>query len=275
VIADGPPAAIQAHPEVRAAYLGGADRRVARTAPRPAAETGEPILSLEGVDTYYGKSHILHGVSLEVRRGEVVALLGRNGAGKTATLNTIMGLRPPRRGRIRFAGHDIAGQTPERIGRRGIGLAPQGRRIFPNLTVADNLRIARLGRRDGAAPSPDTEPILARFPKLRARWRARAETLSGGELQMLAIARALVGNVQLLILDEPFEGLAPVVVEEVYAAVAGLRGSTAILLVEHNLDLGLALADRVYVLDRGAVTHTGPARALLEDLELRARVLWF
>jgi len=274
VIADGSPAAIQAHPEVRAAYLGG------REAPRPAAEArapaaadaGEPLLAVEGVDTFYGKSHILHGVSLEVRPGEVVALLGRNGAGKTATLNTITGLRPPRRGRIRFRGHEIAGEAPERIARLGIGLAPQGRRIFPNLTVADNLRIARLARPDGAGAG---DAVLQRFPKLRARWRQRAETLSGGELQMLAIARALVGDVRLLILDEPFEGLAPVVVEEVYATVAGLRGTTAILLVEHNLDLALALADRVYVLDRGAVTHTGPARVLLEDLDLRARVLWF
>jgi len=173
-------------------------------------------------------------------------------------------------------GTDVAGETPEWIARRGIGLAPQGRRIFPNLTVADNLRIARLARRDGTpAPPPETEPILERFPKLRARLRTRAEALSGDELQMLAIARALIGDVQLLILDEPFEGLAPVVVEEVYRVVAGLRGSTAILMVEHNLDLALALADRVYALDRGAVTHTGPAQELLEDLDLRARVLWF
>ncbi|MBI2468821.1 MAG: ATP-binding cassette domain-containing protein, partial [Candidatus Rokubacteria bacterium] len=279
VIADGPPAAIQAHPEVRAAYLGGREpaRAEVPAARAPLAAGGapaEPLLVMERVDTYYGKSHILHEVSLEVRPGEVVALLGRNGAGKTATLNTIMGLRPPRRGRIRFHGHEIAGEPPERIGRLGIGLAPQGRRIFPNLTVADNLRLARLARRDGAGAG-DLERIADRFPGLRARWRARGETLSGGELQMLAIARALMGDVKLLILDEPFEGLAPAIVEDVYATVAGLRATTAILLVEHNLDLALALADRVYVLDRGAVTHTGPARDLLEDLELRTRVLWF
>lgn len=281
VIADGPPAAIQADPEVRAAYLGrreGRPPRAQATAGPARAEPGiaaaEPLLAMERVDTYYGKSHILHEVSLDVRPGEVVALLGRNGAGKTATLNTIMGLRPPRRGRIRFRGREIAGEPPERIGRLGIGFAPQGRRIFPNLTVADNLRLARLARRDEGSGS-DLDRIVERFPKLRARWRARAETLSGGELQMLAIARALVGNVRLLILDEPFEGLAPAIVEEVYATVAGLRGATAILLVEHNLDLALALADRVYVLDRGAVTHVGPARDLLEDLDLRARVLWF
>jgi ABC-type branched-subunit amino acid transport system ATPase component/ABC-type branched-subunit amino acid transport system permease subunit len=276
VIADGPPPMIQGHPEVRAAYLGGRERPRGPAAATPGARPdAEPLLALEGVDTYYGKSHILHGVSLVVGPGEVVALLGRNGAGKTATLNTITGLRPPRRGRIRFQGREIAGQAPERIARLGIGLAPQGRRIFPNLTVADNLRIARLSRGNGAGAAAAEARLLERFPKLRARWRVRADALSGGELQMLAIARALVGDVRLLILDEPFEGLAPVVVEEVYATVAGLRGSTAILLVEHNLDLALALADRVYVLDRGAVTHTGPASELLADFGLRARVLWF
>ncbi|HEV8310917.1 MAG TPA: branched-chain amino acid ABC transporter ATP-binding protein/permease [Methylomirabilota bacterium] len=276
IIADGPPAAIQADPEVRAAYLGGRKAQPAAAAAAAPAPPGEPLLTLEEVDTFYGKSHILHGVSLDVRRGEVVALLGRNGAGKTATLNTIVGLRPPRHGRVTFRGRDIAGEPPERIGRLGIGLAPQGRRVFPNLTVADNLRLARLARRDGAGAGSDGEArLLDRFPRLRARWRARAETLSGGELQMLAIARALIGDVHLLILDEPFEGLAPAVVEEVYATVAALRGTTAILLVEHNLDLALALADRVYVLDRGHVTYTGPARDLLTDLALRARVLWF
>ncbi len=277
VIADGPPATIQADPGVRAAYLGGRAGRPGRPAaaagPVPATRR-DALLVLDGVETFYGTSHILHGVTLEVRRGEVVALLGRNGAGKTATLNTIMGIRPPRRGRIRFLGREIAGEPPERIARLGIGLAPQGRRVFPNLTVAENIMLARLGRRDGTETGPH-DRTLERFPRLRGRWRARGETLSGGELQLLALARALVGGVELLVLDEPFEGLAPAVVEEVYAAVAALRGTTAILLVEHNLDLALALADRVYVLDRGAVTHTGPARDLLEDLDLRARVLWF
>lgn len=277
VIADGTPAEIQEHPEVRAAYLGAGK---ARAALPPALPRGippaAPLLRVDRVDTFYGKSHILHAVSLEVRPGEVVALLGRNGAGKTATLNTIMGLRPPRHGSIRFRDREIAGQPPERIARLGIGLAPQGRRVFPNLTVAENLRIARLARdRRPAGDRRDEEAVGQRFPKLQALWRSRGETLSGGELQMLAIARALVGRVELLLLDEPFEGLAPVVVKEVFRTVASLRGETAILLVEHNLDLALALSDRVYVLDRGAVTHTGPARELLEDLDLRARVLWF
>ncbi|MFQ5830482.1 MAG: ATP-binding cassette domain-containing protein [Candidatus Methylomirabilia bacterium] len=270
VIADGTPAGIQEHREVRAAYLGG------RAAPAPVAPAVVPavrsLITVGEVDTFYGKSHILHGVSLEVRAGEVVALLGRNGAGKTATLNTIMGLRPPRRGSIRFCGREIAGAPPETVARLGIGLAPQGRRVFPNLTVGENLAIARMAR-DGLGRNE--EKVVERFPKLRDLWRARAETLSGGEQQMLAIARALVGNVELLLLDEPFEGLAPAVVSEVFEAVQGIRGETAILLVEHNLDLALALADRVYVLDRGAVTHAGPARALLEDLDLRRRILWF
>ncbi len=274
VIADGTPAEIQEHPEVRAAYLGG---RVARRPPAPAAgpAAAAPLLGVSGVDTFYGKSHILHGVSLEVRSGEVVALLGRNGAGKTATLNTIMGLRPPRRGSIRFREREIAGLSPELVARLGIGLAPQGRRVFPNLTVAENLRLARLARDGAGSARWDETKVAEHFPRLRELARARAEVLSGGEQQMLAIARALVGNVELLLLDEPFEGLAPAVVEVIFKTVQGLRGETSILLVEHNLDLALALADRVYVLDRGAVTHEGPARRLLEDLDLRRQVLWF
>jgi ABC-type branched-subunit amino acid transport system ATPase component len=273
VIADGTPAEIQAHPEVRAAYLGGRETPPAPAAPRAAG--GEPLVTVDGVDTFYGKSHVLHQVSLEVRAGEIVALLGRNGAGKTSTLNTIMGLRPPRAGSIRFRGHEIAGRAPEAVARLGIGLAPQGRRVFPNLTVAENLAVGRMGRDSHRRGRWDEARVLAYFPRLRERWRARAETLSGGEQQMLAIARALVGDVELLLLDEPFEGLAPAVVREVFALVQGLRGETAILLVEHNLDLALALADRVYVLDRGSVTHEGPARALLSDFDLRRRVLWF
>ncbi len=273
VIADGTPAQIQEHPEVRAAYLGG---RVTPAAVAPlVARAVEPVITVDKVDTFYEKSHILHGVSLEVRSGEVVALLGRNGAGKTATLNTIMGLRPPRRGSISFRGREIAGAPPEVVARLGIGLAPQGRRVFPNLTVSENLAIAEMARDGLGRPRWNEARVLERFPKLRALWRVRAENLSGGEQQMLAIARALIGNVTLLLLDEPFEGLAPAVVAEVFEVVAGLRGETAILLVEHNLDLALALADRVYVLDRGSVTHEGPARALLEDLELRRQVLWF
>ncbi len=273
VIADGTPAQIQEHPEVRAAYLGG---RATPAAVAPAvARAVEPVLTVDRVDTFYEKSHILHSVSLEVRSGEVVALLGRNGAGKTATLNTIMGLRPPRRGSIKFRGREIAGAPPEVVARLGIGLAPQGRRVFPNLTVAENLAIAHMARDGAGLPRWEEGGVLERFPKLRALWGVRAENLSGGEQQMLAIARALVGNVELLLLDEPFEGLAPAVVAEVFHVVEGLRGETAILLVEHNLDLALALADRVYVLDRGSVTHEGPARALLEDLELRRQVLWF
>jgi ABC-type branched-subunit amino acid transport system ATPase component len=186
-----------------------------------------------------------------------------------------MGLRPPRNGSIRFQGREIAGHSPEAVARLGIGLAPQGRRVFPNLTVTENLAIGRMGRDGHRSGRWGEARALERFPRLRERRRARAETLSGGEQQMLAIARALMGNVELLLLDEPFEGLAPAVVREVFALVQGLRGETAILLVEHNLDLALALADRVYVLDRGSVTHEGPARALLADFDLRRRVLWF
>lgn len=278
VIAEGTPAEIQRDPAVQEAYLG--SRRPApapAAASAPVAPLAAPLLHVEGVDTFYGKSHILHGVSLEVRPGELVCLLGRNGAGKTTTLRTILGMVPPRRGTIRFRGHPIAGRPPEAIARLGIGLVPQGRRIFPNLTVAENLRLALIGRRDHGTGRPrwDEERIFERFPKLRQRKDARAEGLSGGELQMLAIARGLIANAELLLMDEPLAGLAPAVVGEVYDILREIRGETTILLVEQNADLALALADRAYVLNRGQVAHAGPAAELQEDPDLRVRVLWF
>ncbi len=266
VIAEGTPAEIQQDRQVQEAYLGGL--RV-REVEHRAAAAAAPLLTVERINTFYGKSHILHDVSLEVREGEVVCLLGRNGAGKTTTLSSIMGIAPPKSGVIRFGGTEIASASPEAISRLGIGLVPQGRRIFPNLTVAENLLIAR---RNGKGRW-DADSVFALFPKLEQLKGRRGEHLSGGELQMLAIARALMGNPRLLLLDEPFEGLAPAIVEVVWRALSEIRGTMTVLLVEQNADLALAIGDRAYVINNGAIEHTGSSQDLLHDYELRRKLL--
>jgi ABC-type branched-subunit amino acid transport system ATPase component/ABC-type branched-subunit amino acid transport system permease subunit len=267
VIAEGVPAAIQQNPEVQTAYLG--RLRVARAAAGPGAtRAAAPLLRLTSVNTFYGKSHVLHGVSLDVFAGEFVSLLGRNGAGKTTTLATITGVVPPRDGRIAYGATDLAGRSPEEIARLGIGLVPQGRRIFPNLTVLENLTIARRG--EGAWT---VERAFTTFPRLHALKNARGATLSGGELQLLAIARALMGNVDLLLLDEPFEGLAPAIVEVVWNVLRELRSTTTIVLVEQNADLALALSDRAYVMRNGSIAWEGGADRLHADAELRLKLL--
>jgi len=267
VIAEGAPAAIQQNPEVQTAYLGHPSLAREGTAPG-ATRSGAPLLRVASVNTFYGKSHVLHGVSLDVFAGEFVSLLGRNGAGKTTTLATITGVVPPRDGRIAYGATDLAGRPPEEIARLGIGLVPQGRRIFPNLTVLENLAIARRG--NGAWT---VERVFATFPRLDALKDARGATLSGGELQLLAIARALMGNVDLLLLDEPFEGLAPTIVDVVWNVLRGLRSTTTILLVEQNADLALALSDRAYVMRNGAIVWEGGAPRLHADTELRLKLL--
>jgi ABC-type branched-subunit amino acid transport system ATPase component/ABC-type branched-subunit amino acid transport system permease subunit len=266
VIAEGTPAEIQKDRQVQEAYLGGL--KVSEVEHR-AAPSAAPLLRVERINTFYGKSHILHDVSLEVREGEVVCFLGRNGAGKTTTLSSIMGTAPPRSGGIAFREQSIAGAPPEEIGRLGIGLVPQGRRIFPNLTVMENLLIAR---RNGHGRW-DPESVFGLFPKLEQLKTRRGEHLSGGELQMLAIARALMGNPQLLLLDEPFEGLAPAVVEGVWRALAQIRGTMTLLLVEQNADLALALGDRAYVINNGQIEHSGGSHALMHDHDMRKKLL--
>jgi branched-chain amino acid transport system ATP-binding protein len=275
VLVHGSAETVRSDPEVQRVYLGAGRKALVRaSAPPKAIAHCAPILQIEGINTYYGKSHILHDVSLEVRDGEVVALLGRNGAGKSSTIKSIMGIVAPRSGRVLYQGQEIQGKTPEEIARLGIGLVPQGRRLFPNLTVDENLAMGSLRRHSGGGVHWDRERIFAYFPRVRERLASKADVLSGGERQMVAIARALAGNVRLLLLDEPFEGLAPAVTEEIFRTLDALRGEVPILIIEHDLDLVLALADRAYVLDRGQITHEGPAEPLLSDLEYRKQVLW-
>ncbi len=270
VIAEGRPADIQQNAEVQTAYLGHLAVTAAPAAV-PEARATEPLLHAEAVNTFYGKSHILHDVSLDVFPGEFVSLLGRNGAGKTTTLATITGVAPPRTGRVTYRGLGINGRPPEEIARLRIGLVPQGRRIFPNLTVLENIQIGR--RPPTAGEGWTVDRVFATFPNLRLLQAARGATLSGGELQMLAIARALMGNVDLLLLDEPFEGLAPAVVEGVWNVLREIRGRTTILLVEQNADLALALSDRAYVINNGSIAWSGAASSLQADQALRLKLL--
>ncbi|MBK5204675.1 MAG: ATP-binding cassette domain-containing protein [Polaromonas sp.] len=234
------------------------------------------LLRFEAVNAFYGKSHILNDATLEVREGEIVALLGRNGAGKSTLLKVLTGLLKPASGQIEYAGRNIAGLAAPDIARMGIGYVPQGRGLFAGMTVAENLALGRLARpTDGSQGVVwSEEKILHFFPRLKERMRTPADYLSGGEQQMVAVARALSGNVKLLLLDEPFEGLAPTVVQELFTVFDQLRQEVSIIIVEHNLDLVLALADRVFALERGAVFHTGPAQPLLTDLTYRKQILW-
>ena len=218
------------------------------------------MLDLENVNAYYGDSHILHGVSLAVKEGEVVCLLGRNGAGKTTTILTIMGYLKPRPGRILFRGRDIAALPPYAVARLGFGFVPQERGIFPSLTVRENLTVFARGTAGGRWT---LERILELFPSLRARERNLGFQLSGGEQQMLAIARALMLNPSLLLLDEPSEGLAPMIVQDIIEVLRNLkREGLAILLVEQNLRTALAVADRHHVMNKGEICFTGSSGEL-------------
>ncbi len=244
---------------------------------RAADSAGEKcVLRFENVNAFYGKSHILNDASLDVREGEIVALLGRNGAGKSTLLKTLCGLVPPASGSIEFDGKNIAGLPTPDIARMGVGYVPQGRGLFAGMTVADNLALGRLARKtDGSTGVVwSEEKILSFFPGLKERMHVAADYLSGGEQQMVAVARALSGNTKLLLLDEPFEGLAPAVVLELFRVFDALRQHVSMVIVEHNLDLVLALADRVFALERGEVVHRGPAKPLLDDLAYRKKILW-
>jgi branched-chain amino acid transport system ATP-binding protein len=220
-------------------------------------------LEAEGLNTYYGKSHILHGVGLAVREGRVTTLLGRNGAGKTTTLRSLVGLTPPRSGKVRIFGKDTIGLPPFRVAQLGVGYVPEGRRIFANLTVEENLRVPM------ERPGPWTIPrVYQLFPRLQERRTNLGRQLSGGEQEMLSIARALLLNPRLLILDEPSQGLAPLIVREVFRIVAQMRAEgISILLVEQNVRMSLEITDDAYVIENGQVAYSGPAAELAADEE--------
>jgi len=270
VIAEGSPKEIASDPAVQQAYLGEVHLEGARAKRVISPAREEAMFRVEGMNTYYGKSHILHDVSLYVHEGEVVCFLGRNGAGKTTTLRSIMGTTPPRNGKIYFRRESIAGWAPEKIARLGIGLVPQGRRIFPNLTVAENLLIAN---RDGVKGKWNLERVFSHFPKLEELRSSKGETLSGGERQMLAVARALMGNVDLLLLDEPFEGLAPSIIAAIAEIIQEIRSYTTIFLVEQNAVLALAVSDRAYVISNGEVVYEGDAGELASNEGMKKSLL--
>jgi len=228
------------------------------------------VLDVSRINTFYGTSHILFDVSLHVGEGEVVALMGRNGAGKTTTIRSIMGLTPPRTGRVRFKGHDLTRLRPYLVARLGMALVPAGRRIFPGLSVRENLEIA--GKPSASGTREWTvEKIFTLFPKLRELQDQRGGTLSGGEQQMLAVGRALMGNPEFILLDEPAEGLSPLIVGMLMEHLIALkRGGMPMLLCEQNAAFALRVADRGYVLDKGTVTYHGTTKELSESEEVRS-----
>ena len=229
------------------------------------------ILEVNSLETFYGESQVLFGPSLKVGEGEVVSLLGANGAGKTTTLRSILGLTPPRRGAIRFDGAEITGRPTHEIARAGIGWVPDDRRVFPTLTVERNLSIARKKTRFRSWKLGEMFEIFSALEYLMGR---ECENLSGGEMQMVAISRALLGSPGLLLFDEPSQGLAPKIVQDVMKTIARLKQEgISVLVVEQNATSALAVSDRAYVMDLGRIVHEGPARALLEDATLRTKLL--
>ena len=235
------------------------------------------LLSIHELNTYYGASHVLRSISLEVAPGEVVALLGRNGMGKSTVLKSVIGLVRPHSGSVSFAGSDITGHAPFKVARAGVGDVPDERRIFPDLSVLDNLM---LGVKGGKAADPSDprvwtlERIYRHFPRLRERQHHKGRFLSGGEQQMLAIGRALMGNPTLLLVDEPTEGLAPLMVKEVRDVLAEInRAGVSVLLVEHNIKVALSLAHRVYLMGKAHIGFAGTVQALKDNPSARERYL--
>lgn len=234
----------------------------------------DELLDVDALQAGYGSSRVLFGVSLAVREGEVVALLGRNGAGKTTTLKSIMGLVAPSAGAVRLRRRDIAGLPCDEICRLGLGYVPEDCRIFRGLSVRENLDVARRAPRGGGPPKWDDARIFQLFPVLEELLRQRADSLSGGQQRMLAVARTLMGNPDLLLLDEPSEGLAPLVVRQMLDQLGALKASgTTILLSEQNLSFSLALADRVYLIEKGEIKYQGGVDELRNDAEVRAKYL--
>jgi len=234
------------------------------------------LLEVNGLNTYYGQSHALRNVTLNVGEGEIVALLGRNGMGKSTTLKSIIGMLTPRSGKIVFDGHEITGLSPYKVARTGVGYVPEERRIFPTLTVLENLQMGiKRGRIDKTAPNAWTiERVFDHFPFMRDRTHQKGAHLSGGEQQMLTIGRTLMGNPKLLMVDEPTEGLSPIMVREVRDVLKQISQSgIAILLVEHNFKLAMSVADRVYLMGKAHIGYHGTADELAADDEARSKYL--
>jgi len=233
----------------------------------------QPLLHMKGVFAGYGQANVLFGIDLDIMPGECVSLLGRNGVGKSTTIRTIMGLTPPRTGSIVFKGDEIAGRPSYQIAKRGIGWVPEDRRIFPELTVYENLDVG-IKPAGGGSAVWTVERVLDLFPKLKELLHRKGGFLSGGEQQMLTIARTLMGNPDLIMLDEPSEGLAPLVVEHLQEQIAKLKAEGAtLLLAEQNVEFVLALADRVFILQKGEIVFAGPAEAVRKDKSLKDRFL--
>ena len=233
----------------------------------------DAVLSVEGLNSFYGRAHILFDVTLEVRRGEVVALLGRNGAGKSTTMRSVMGLVANWSGRVRFAGQDISGKQPHQIARLGLGYVPEDRRIFTDLTVMENLEVGRQPRREGA-PHWTPERLFTLFPNLADMRDRPGGRMSGGEQQMLTIARTLMGNPSAILLDEPSEGLAPRITEMMAHAIVGLKAEgQTVVLSEQNLHFAALVSDRAYVIEKGRIRYEGAMAALREDEEVRSAYL--
>jgi branched-chain amino acid transport system ATP-binding protein len=232
------------------------------------------LLKVDGIHTYYGFSYILQGISLEINEGEAVALLGRNGAGKTTTLRSIIGVTPPRSGKIFFEGTDIAGMAPHKIVRKGIAIIPDTRRIIPNITVRDNLKLAMLKNKDKGEEKSLLEMAYGYFPRLQDRANNLGAALSGGEQQMLAIARGLVAKPKLMLVDEPTEGLMPTLVEVITDRLIKLQQSgLTMLLVETNLDVALRVASRVYVMEKGQIKFNGSKEELVKSIDIQQSYL--
>lgn len=273
VLVEGQAEQVRTDVRVREIYIGSGSQALAAKV-KPSQLGEDYVLKVSDLNAFYGKSHILTDISFQARKGEIIAVLGRNGAGKSTLLKSLLGLARLGSGTIDLAGTTTSSPVPEVMARLGIAFVPQGRRLFPGLTVKDNLMLGRLKRSGPGNNGWTDQEIFNVFPRLKERYLLDATLLSGGEQQMVAIARALAGHVQVLLLDEPFEGLSPAMTEEVFNAILALKSKLTILIVDHNLDLALAISDTAVVLDRGRVSHQGSAYQLLTDLEFRKEKLW-